>query len=570
MRKKQMISLVLAGSLLITFTGCEKKAEDVVGLGGADSSNASNEGETLTEEGSATAADEEYENWNESLKGGDKGFDTVTVATRIKDYTGKEYEAVTVEFPTFDKNFIQETCETVFDSDDIEVYDSFTRTKRVWEDVLKTYEDAAELYDLFNSSETLKNGNMQYYPDAYHVGTGYWEYSETTEEFSRDVIEEAIEEINKYIDTSPESLVNDYSYMGYLGTIEGEEYYMYFGNRDYDSYLTSPETVQFNGRVVTIMKTDIEKDFAGMEMADMMADSEYAAELPDDHDSVFYRTDSLIAESYGETLTGSNMYVSEDYIQTAEEFIGKLGYGDYEFCEDETRNLFWGSSVSTGFIYNNGYLMSPASMMQSDGFILRFRLNFENADRYKLVDAQLPVFSETGNTLDIDSYVDVMINANGIICCQIYNPLKITKVNTVNNIIDTETLKEIVGVSVDDTANWNVPRYGVAASQTQKFVTIDEVKLINFPLRSSENSNEYTYVPCYMLYKKLWDDSYGSNSPFGIGTIVDTPFLLINALDGSFVDAGAELEKYPSGWTNGNVGYMSYGSGSWNRYQKYF
>ena len=570
MRRNKIISLVLAAGLLITFTGCEKKAENVASLGGSDELSAENVEENVTEEGSQTESSEEYENWNESLKGGDKGFDTVTIATRIKDYTEKEYSAVTVEFPTFDKNFIQETCETVFDSDDIEVYDSFTRTKRVWEDVLKTYEDAAELYDLYNSSQVLKAGNMNYYPDSYNVGAGNWEYAETTEEFSKDVIEENIEEIKKYIDTSPDSLVNDYSYMGYLGTIEGEEYYIYFGNRNYDSYMTSPETVQFNGRVVTIMKENIEEDYAGMDMAEILADSEYAAELPDDYDSVFYKTDSLIAESFGESLTGSNMYVDKNYIQTAEEFIGKLGYGDYEFCEDEIRNLYWGSSVSNGFIYINDYLMSPASMMRSDGYILRFRLNFENADRYKLVDAEFPVFSETGNTLDIDSYIDVMINANGIMCCQIYNPLKITKVNTVNNIIDTETIKEIVGASVDDTSNWNVPCYGVAANQNQKYVTIDEVKLINFPLRSSENSNEYTYVPCYMLFKKLWDDSYGTNSPFAVGNIIDTPFLLINAIDGSFVDAGAELERYPSGWKNDNVGYLTYYSGSWSRYIKYW
>ena len=344
---------------------------------------------------------------------------------------------------------------------------------------------------------------------------------------------------------------------------------MYFGNRDFDEYVTSPETVQFNGRVVTIMKCDIEDDFAGMDMADALTEAEYTGVFTNEKDSVLFKTDSIISEDFGSSLDGSDKNVNESYIQAAEDFISKLGYGDYQFSTDETRTMYWGSSVTPGFIYINSYHMSPATFMQSDGYILRFRLDFENADRNKYVDAEFPVFSDSGNTLDINSYVDVMVNANGVMCCQIYNPLEVKKIDTVDNIIDTETLQEIVRGSVDDTSDWNVPRYGVSSSQMAKYVSIEEVKLINFPLRSDETDNEYTYVPCYMLYKKLWDDSYGTNSPFGMTTTVDTPFLLINAIDGSFVDAGVELERYPYGWQNNNVGYLSYSWGTWQRFQKY-
>ena len=54
MRRKKIISLVLAAGLLITFTGCEKKAENVVELGGSDELSAENVEENVTEEGSQT------------------------------------------------------------------------------------------------------------------------------------------------------------------------------------------------------------------------------------------------------------------------------------------------------------------------------------------------------------------------------------------------------------------------------------------------------------------------------------------------------------------------------------
>ena len=46
--------------------------------------------------------------------------------------------------------------------------------------------------------------------------------------------------------------------------------------------------------------------------------------------------------------------------------------------------------------------------------------------------------------------------------------------------------------------------------------------------------NEYTYVPCYMF----WNVSSEFNSPF----------MLINAIDGSIVKIEDNLAGYPAGW----------------------
>ena len=45
----------------------------------------------------------------------------------------------------------------------------------------------------------------------------------------------------------------------------------------------------------------------------------------------------------------------------------------------------------------------------------------------------------------------------------------------------------------------------------------------------------------------------------------ETPFLIINAIDGSIIKVEDQLTDYPSGWNNGNVGYKNYENEQWKR-----
>ena len=62
--------------------------------------------------------------------------------------------------------------------------------------------------------------------------------TEITEErrVQREDIEENISRLEAEKEAAPETIENDYSYQGYMGKISGEDYYMYFGNREYNEY----------------------------------------------------------------------------------------------------------------------------------------------------------------------------------------------------------------------------------------------------------------------------------------------------------------------------------------------
>ena len=136
----------------------------------------------------------------------------------------------------------------------------------------------------------------------------------------------------------------------------------------------------------------------------------------------------------------------------------------------------------------------------------------------------------------------------------------------VSDLIDKETLKNVVRERVDDKDSWNIPySYSITGI---KNVTIEDVKLVNFPVKSTDDSNEFTYVPCYLVYKKYWDESTGNSSPFSYSSSVESPCLLVNAIDGSLINIVDEIDEYPEGCNNNNTGYFAYISSSWERFQK--
>ena len=572
MRRKRLISLTLAAMLMLSFTGCEKKANTVVGLGGNTSdgstANAESDGTGETEGEDSASGSEDSLRWVETYQStAEMGIENVSVNVHLKDYTQAEYKAVTVEVPSFTKLYIQKMCETVFDStDDLEVYDYDKKTKRVYDEQIEALEDTLELYKAYTSSESASATYLDYMPDEYLPNSGNWAMSEIYGDFDESVIEKDIDKLKEKREEAPDSLENDFSYRGYIGQVNGEEFYMYFGNRNYDEYMNSPETTQFNGRVITIMKKDITGDYHGFDYNNISFEGGGLEDF--DSDSIVFKKNSICLgyEAYSE---GTVSNVSQNYLDEAEEFLGKLGYGDYTYCENESRNMYWGNELSMGYIYKTGYYMTSSYILDTDGYILRYRLDFENADMLRYSDVCLPAYSISSDAMDINSYVEIMINDAGVLGCQIFNPMEVKTVDTVNKIIDNETLKDVLADSVDDMTVWNFPIGSVTVSGNIVNVSLQDVKLISFPIKSDTDATEFTYIPCYMVYKKLWDEATTGNvSPFGYSSSVETPFLLVNAIDGSLVTVNEEISLYPYGWKNDNMGYYAYIYGDWDRFYR--
>lgn len=230
------------------------------------------------------------------------------------------------------------------------------------------------------------------------------------------------------------------------------------------------------------------------------------------------------------------------------EFLSRLGFGNYEF-DGNPATLMWGSGLSNGFMYVNDYHMMAYDMGDTDGEILRYRLDMPSISEYEV---QFSSYVDDGDPYDFNTYIDVMINDSGIVGCQIYNPLNVIKAEPVMSLIDNEGLMDIVRDSVNYRELWNNP-----IGRNIKIFEVNESRIVTFPIRSESNKNEYTYVPCFVLNGFSQDTR-----------LVSTPVLIVNAIDGSIVSIDKELTGYPAGWRNGNVGHDLYLSEKWERFEK--
>ena len=574
MRKfRKQVSIIALAMLFITCTGCEKKAVVVEGF--KESSDKKIEAvkeETTTDK--TTFNEEEYleekgiselDMWNEKLEGSSSGFENIDVSVKLKDYSKKELGTTIIEYEDINADYAKKMCDMVFDTDEVEVYDYSKKTKKVCEDQLKTYEETLEIYDYY--VEQGMEDAFKYYPDKMvtYGGTevSNWILEQPSEKMQREEIEEDIERIQKEKEAAPESLENNYSYGGYLGKINGEEYYMYFGNRNYNEYVSSPYSTQCNGRVCTIMKRDLESAYGGDKISDLVIGDINAVGISVKDDSPLFRMNCITSESevYGEKLSGedfdisdekynSNFEISDDMLDKAKAFLGKLGYNDDTYQYMGYENLMWSNYIDEAFMYANDYHMSSYPYACSDGFVVRFGLNPSDIEFLSSVEVQFPMYVDSGDTFEYNSYIEVYVNENGILGCRINNPAKIMKTDSIKSIIDNATVQDIVRDSVNDRTLWNLP-----TGRTINLFKVDEIKLINFPVKAQKNKNEYTLIPCYVVFQPL-----GRNI-----SNVDNPFLLINAIDGSVVKVDKELTDYPKGWDNGNIGYANLMSGQWNR-----
>ena len=563
MRKlRKQISIIALAALFISCTGCEKKAVVVEGFKGSSDKKSASAGDEISSEKTKAdnGSDSEDESsgeinmWNERLEGSENGFENIDISVNLKDYSKKELETTIIEYEDMDAAYAKRMCDLVFDSGEVEVYDYKNKTKKLCDDQLKAYEEALEIYDYYEA-QGMEDA-FKYYPDKpvnYGSATETnWILEQPSEKMQREEIEEDIERIKKEKEAAPESIVNDFSWGGYLGKINGEEYYMYFGNRNFDEYLSSKDSSQYNGRVCTIMKRDMEAAYGGQLVSFNMGDGAKPEEIVVHDDSPQCRLNCIVTESdqYGAPMSGLKNEISDDMLDKAKEFLGKLGYGDDTYQYKGYEDLMWSNDIGSGFMYANNYHMSSYPFMCTDGFAVRFGLAPSNTELLSSYEVQYPMYVESGDTFEYTSYIEVYVNDKGVLGCQINNPAKVLKSDSVKSIIDNDALQDIVRDSVNDKSLWNIP----TGRKINLFV-IDDIKLISFPVKSQDNKGEYTLIPCYIVYQPI-----GSNV-----SNVDNPFLLINAIDGSIVKVEKELTDYPKGWDNCNIGYAGLMSGQWNR-----
>jgi len=554
---KRIITGILAASLMLSAVGCQKSANTIVELGDSEAKEEKEDDGPVDPNGPKVT---EKEVWQDSLSGPD--IESISIDTTMRtDYDLDSLSTYTVQFDEFDKDYIKEMCDTVFDSGEVEVFDFNNPTKKTYDALIGTYKDTLEMYDLVSDTDT---DALKFGPDDYN-STGNWEMTQILESdiLKREDIEDRISQMEAERDKAPETLDNDYSYMGYTGKIGGQDYYMYFGNKDFDEYLNSPETIQFNGRVITIMRNSLEGAYHGISMAEVIDETdETVADLFQDNGDTVLTARNYIdygAEEIPAPL--DQMDIKDKYIEDAESFLANLGYADYKLTGAD--NMRWMNDVTLGFLFKTDLPMTPYMLIENDGFILRYTLEFEGADKLERNDLTLPSYAES-DTLDINSYINIMVNDDGVIGCQIYNPTKLVKTDKINEIIDNTAVQDIVKGGADDKSVWNFP-----AGRDVKNIELKNVKLISFPIRSSDNKEEYTYVPCYLVYSQLNEEAWmGGNYLIPPASYTDCPFLLINGIDGSFVKVEDELTDYPAGWDNGNVGYENYKFGGWPRFER--
>jgi hypothetical protein len=316
---------------------------------------------------------------------------------------------------------------------------------------------------------------------------------------------------------------------------------MFLGNRKYDEYLSAPDTFQRNGRVITIMKADMEGAFRGQSRSvdinviegiddlEEIDDLSEVGAIPETDDSAnCVNEKNAIATDYLMEGYHTDTEPDEKYLLEADRFLNKIGYGSFTNNNYETVDLLWGNSVNLGFLYAKDYHMSVHNNEVSDGQCLFYEMSgsiggFPSGELLDLSD-----YFES-DLLDSDAYIKVMVNDSGIVGCQIYNPIRILNTDEIKSLLDIEDIKDIVKESINDKDLWNIP-----INQNVNCFEINELRMISFPLKSDKNNGEYMYVPCYMV----WNASSEFNSPF----------LVINAIDGSIINIEEELSGYPAGW----------------------
>ena len=548
MKVKKNKGLAAAGlavcMMLGSTTGCDKQAEVVSGYEEVSTEGTSAEEGKKTEEkdskdnksqsdkGSENSAEPEY--WTEKLSCSDGPFESVNIKAKIKDNTGAAGSIITVETGDYDQAFIESTCKQVF-GDSVEVYDYSNKTKRLYDSEIAMYEALKAMYLDENAGLIIEAlpGEEEPGPDAY--------------ENMLNNVDKVIADLQSERDAAPDTVENDYSYGGYIGEIEGASYYMYFGNCNLNQYVQAPYSMNMNGRQCTIFRENPGELYDGM----------YGCSY-----------DYMPIEG-----NASPMDVPENIISEAEKFVEAIGFTDYKYTDDKSYGYVYRKGVDGVITYGTDLPYTQYSKVGPDdiqkGYTVKFTFDgIEDRDiNYEAELFKLNVYADDLEIMDINSYITVMVTEKGdVLGCQLVNPMKVMKEEQTEKLLTTYDIKDIIIDNVDNADAWNIPKDFSAVS-----IELNQLKLINFPLRSRENKGEYTYVPAYILYNSGNTDTAARNvmvEGAGGGVQITTgPCMIINAVDGSFIKVKDELSDPFDGYKRGNEGYKLYDNGGWERYQ---
>ena len=530
---KKSIGLVLSAALVISFTACEKQAEAVEGLGGTETSAASATSDTsatndtadTTQSGDADADNEVTGTWEEVIEPADMDFKKITIKAAVEEYTGVN-KVVTVQADDYDSDFAKDMCGKIFDGD-VEVFDYSAKTK-------KLYDKEIALYNLINSMYQDEDAGMiieSMESIDSEIGSIY--------EVNIADIEDTIAKLEAEKDSAPDTIENDFSYGGYIGNVGGEEFYMYLGNRNYEEYYDSPLSIDFDGRVVTVFRNDVS--------------------------SLFNGTEGYIAEYGSSGGTGVFENPPEAILDMADQFVDEIGFSDYQR-----------SGESGGFTYRRGIDnsvctslgLSTTSYVETEvqtGYVIKYTMGGMSYPSINTWGLQMDMYVDDHDAFSYYSYISVFVTDNGVAGAQLANPLTIKNMEDVSSIISINDAKDVIIHNVEDIDAWNTTEVYIS-----NYPEFDTFQMMSFPIRSDEDSHEYTFVPAYILY-----NSQGGTLSYDSTTVSQAlhyaPFMIVNALDGSIIKVNDELSNHPTGYyNNGNIGYDEFQSYGWERQQGLF
>ena len=516
---------VLCAALMIAGTaGCEKKAETITDAEdrteAAVQDSAGKGEEKTTESGTRDSKPADAETWAETYTFDGEPFNEVKVSVKVRDYSQEPVSVVKTETRDYDREFMKEMCDNVFDGEP-EVFDYSVRTKKICDADIEMYTDVKKVLE-----------------DEKSVVRELYIGSADSVDPDRDYAKELGDELDKRLadletekNSAPESVENDYSYGGYLGDIGGEEFVMCFGNRLHSEYVEAPFGYAVDGRICTIYRKNIREVFGG------------------------------IAGTIGEidAYNFSNAEFSEEKLAEAEAFVQSIGFGDYVYTGEEPTNYYHMHGYDISFFAYNG-LPAVAQYQTSEGDMGTVFTFVPGGGTGRVItqgDIWFELYSEDHNTMNVNTYIKVYVSDEGVIACQIVNPMKVTSVEADAKIISASDAKDIIIENIDNADAWNM-----LADNKPVSVELTKLRLINFPVRSTENKNEYTYVPAYLFYGSEYD-------PMNEGQKVgySMPCMIINALDGSFIKVEGNLTDPFKGYARGNEGYDNLMNGTWENHK---
>lgn len=529
----RILSVGLMTGLLFVGTGCEKKAEAIEEFGatqesvqGADdeaNNSSSNSGETQSSGADFTGNNKSRkleDKWVDTVESEDGPFSKVEIKADVYEYTGPN-KVVTADAQEYNKDFVKEMCDRVYGGTP-EVYDYKAKTKKLYDSEIDMYKDLKAMYE---ETDMKKMSFMDL--------SGENASFETSMEDTKNAVDEKIAELEKEKEEAPETIENDYSYGGYVGDILGDEYYMYFGNCNYDEYTQAPITEYVDGRVCSIFRTDMKSMFNGKR--------------------------GFISH-FGQAGTYEKLSnPPEDIKSMADEFVKTIGYGDYEFSD--AGGFYYKEGFDQHLFFDKDYLSATYLTDSGEtGYIMVYTMG---GTSYGAVDAWLfsfDIYVDDKEAINPDSCIYVFANDKGIVGCQLVNPLTVKSVEDAE-VISIDDAKDIVLNNIGNKEAWNI-----ASDSRVQAPEIDTMQLIKFPIRSNDNKNEYTFVPAYVVYDSIVNNGVVDTTEVS-EQLQYAPFMLINALDGSFMNVNDNLSNYPKGFSRGNEGYQNRINCTWERYE---